>query len=188
MRSYRKVLARLGGLVMLGWLVAACSSQSLQPAASATPTMPTQGGEPSALPPTATPPSDPGGQGTALPPVQPVYPEPVPTLGPGTTGEVPEALLNTIKKDLSARTGADPASIEVVRAEAVVWNDGSLGCPQPGMEYTQMLVDGYWVVLQQGMKTFDYRASESGFFFLCEGQRFPGPVVPGPGASVTPHQ
>ena len=35
----------------------------------------------------------------------------------------------------------------IVRAEPVVWNDGSLGCPEPGMMYTQALLNGYWVII-----------------------------------------
>lgn len=90
------------------------------------------------------------------------------------TGEVPEELMRDIVDDLVERTGADRATIEVLRAEAVVWNDGSLGCPQPGVMYTQALVAGYWVELNCDGKPFDYRASESGFFFLCEQSLQPG--------------
>jgi hypothetical protein len=85
-----------------------------------------------------------------------------------TRGEVPEELLQDIINDLVARTGADPESIEVQRAEAVVWRDGSLGCPRPGMMYTQALVDGYWVVLGYDGEAYDYRANSGGYFALCE--------------------
>jgi hypothetical protein len=33
-----------------------------------------------------------------------------------------------------------------------VWNDGSLGCPEPGMMYTQALVNGYWLIIEAGVK------------------------------------
>jgi hypothetical protein len=36
----------------------------------------------------------------------------------------------------------------VVQAEAVTWPDGALGCPEPGIVYTQALVPGYWVVVE----------------------------------------
>ena len=45
------------------------------------------------------------------------------------------------------------------RPGAVTWNDGSLGCPEPGMFYTQALVDGYHVILQAGDEELDYRVS-----------------------------
>jgi hypothetical protein len=36
----------------------------------------------------------------------------------------------------------------VVAHDEVIWRDGSLGCPQPGMMYTQALVDGFRIVLR----------------------------------------
>ena len=36
--------------------------------------------------------------------------------------------------------------MRLIRDEAVTWSDGSLGCPQPGEYYTQVLVPGYWIV------------------------------------------
>lgn len=84
------------------------------------------------------------------------------------TGEAPQELLDAIVADLVERTGAAPTAIEVLQAEAVIWHDGSLGCPQPGMMYTQALVNGYRVVLSHDGQAFDYRAGNRGFFFLCE--------------------
>lgn len=83
-------------------------------------------------------------------------------------GEVPEELLEEIIADLVKRTGAERGDIQVVRAEAVVWNDGSLGCPKNGEFYIQILVNGYWVVLQVQGIAYDYRASGSEHFILCE--------------------
>ncbi len=102
------------------------------------------------------------------------------TPGPPVTGEAPAALLDAILVDLAGRLGVSADAIEVVRDEAVVWNDGSLGCPEPGMMYTQALVDGYWVVLEYGDQSYDYRASEGGYFRLCENAgAMPG--IPGGG-------
>ncbi|HSM17345.1 MAG TPA: hypothetical protein VK845_10190 [Gemmatimonadales bacterium] len=64
----------------------------------------------------------------------------------------------------------------VLRAEAVTWQDGSLGCPEPGMAYTQALVDGYWVELMAGEETLDYRlSSEGGIKFCADGGSAPLP-------------
>jgi hypothetical protein len=105
-------------------------------------------------------------------------PEIVPavTPWPPVTGEVPAALLDQIIADLAGRLGVPVGEIEVVRGEAVVWNDGSLGCAEPGMMYTQALVDGYWVVLEYEGQLYDYRATEGGHFRLCE---VPGVGLPG---------
>jgi hypothetical protein len=96
------------------------------------------------------------------------------------TGEVPPELLNSILDDLTNRTGVAPKQVSIIRGQAVVWNDGSLGCPKPGMMYTQALVNGYWVELEVAGQRFDYRVSDTGYFFLCESGMQPGfvPVTP----------
>lgn len=95
---------------------------------------------------------------------------------PSVTGEVPENLLDKIRVDLAERTGIASDRLLITQAEAVIWNDGSLGCPQPDILYTQALVNGFWVILEADGKKYDYRASESGYFFICENE-FP-PVSP----------
>jgi hypothetical protein len=91
---------------------------------------------------------------------------------------VPDGLLKQIFEDLSERLGVEIEKIEVVKAEAVEWSDGSLGCPQPGQFYTQALVNGYWLILEVGAATYDYRASERGSFILCEQPSLPALKTP----------
>lgn len=96
---------------------------------------------------------------------------------PPVTGEVPKNIMDSLMNDLSSRIGAAPNQIAVNRAQEVVWNDGSLGCPKPGEAYTQALVKGYWVVLEVNGKQYDYRAAETGYFLLCERGIPPAPPV-----------
>ena len=96
-------------------------------------------------------------------PEQPVHVQPT-----HIVGEVPESTLEAVKDDLAERLGASADEFEVVKAESITWNDGSLGCPKPGQTYTQALVPGYWIILLRGDEEYDYRASERGYFFLCE--------------------
>ncbi len=93
--------------------------------------------------------------------------------GPADTSAVPADLMAKIMADASTRSGVPVGDIFAVRAEQALWNDGSLGCPQPDMSYTQALVDGYWVVLKAQDQLLDYRASKSGFFVFCD-TAFPG--------------
>ena len=99
-----------------------------------------------------------------------------PSSDTGAVGEVPEALLGQILADAAGRADVDADAIEVVSAEAVTWSDGSLDCPEPGMLYTQALVDGYHVVLDADGTELDYRATASGTYRLCEN---PGPPAGG---------
>jgi len=85
------------------------------------------------------------------------------------TGEVPPEILQAIRENLGKRLGIeDPQVPRLVRAQNVTWSDGSLGCPRPGQMYTQALVPGYWVVLEHEDREYDYRASERGYFILCD--------------------
>lgn len=87
--------------------------------------------------------------------------------GEGVTGEVPAELMQRIKQDLAGRTGADPAAMRELIGAFVEWPNSALGCPQPGVEYLQVITPGYRVVLEVGGTTYDYRSDERGFFMLC---------------------
>lgn len=64
--------------------------------------------------------------------------------------------------------------------EGTNFNDTSLGCPQPGQTYAQVLTPGYIFTLTYQGITYDYRVSEDGtIVLLCEsGQALPTPTFP----------
>lgn len=128
---------------------------------TAVPTTEAEGGEPAD---SETPPERPTRE---LPDsVQTIPPQD--DAGPMITGEVPQDMLNNMAADLASRLNVGQGEIAVTTAQSVVWNDGSLGCPEPGMFYTQALVDGYFVVLTVGETSYNYHASQNGYFLLCE--------------------
>ena len=89
-----------------------------------------------------------------------------------SAGEIPEELLGDILIDASERSGITPNDLEILTAEAASWNDGSLGCPEPGQMYTQALVDGFHVVIRAAEEELDYRVGNGGFR-LCENPTAP---------------
>lgn len=60
------------------------------------------------------------------------------------------------KRELSKRVGIDAGHIEVICSEEATWPDTSLGMPEPGMVYAQMLVSGYRVLLSVHNKTYEF--------------------------------
>lgn len=92
--------------------------------------------------------------------------------GGGGSAVTPGALANQIeaaKTDLRNRVSAlKDDAIRVVSAEEVVWNDGSLGCPEPGMMYTMALVPGYRVVLEAEGRTYNYHGAKDRPPRLCQ--------------------
>jgi hypothetical protein len=120
-------------------------------------------GEPSVTP-SAGGPTDGPSIGETLPP----------STGAPASGEVPseiDAIVAAILADAAERTGVPEEAIEVVQAEAVTWSDGSMDCPEPGMLYTQALVDGFHVIVDADGEELDYRSARGGSFLLCENGR-----------------
>jgi hypothetical protein len=109
-------------------------------------------------------------EATTIPPQVPDPIDPiVPTQGGQVqSGEVPAVILDAVLADAADRTAVDVDESDVALAEFVVWSDGSLGCPEPGVVYTQALVEGYRVVIDVDGTIIDYRLNSSGAFRVCE--------------------
>jgi hypothetical protein len=95
----------------------------------------------------------------------------VPPTPEGEPGLPPEALLGRILAAAAQHSGLPADALAVSDSRRVTWNDGSLGCPQPGVHYTQALVPGWRVIVQAGERQLDYRVAERGYFLLCEPDR-----------------
>ena len=71
------------------------------------------------------------------------------------------------KDDLANRTNIPFDQIEVVSVQSMTWPDSSMGCPQPGMAYTQVLQDGLLIQLQAGGFNYNYHSGGNREPFLC---------------------
>jgi hypothetical protein len=69
--------------------------------------------------------------------------------------------------DLARRQGVDPSAITTVSVENVTWRDSSIGCPQQGMQYLQVLVDGVRVVLELDGRRYEYHSGRGRPPFYC---------------------
>ncbi|QGG96407.1 hypothetical protein [Actinomarinicola tropica] len=81
---------------------------------------------------------------------------------PARTGQSDAAVA-----DLAARLDVDPADVGVVSVEAVTWSDASLGCPQPGMMYPQVLTEGVRIILEVDGRQYRYHGGATGDPSLC---------------------
>jgi hypothetical protein len=79
-----------------------------------------------------------------------------------------ERVLEQAREDLAARLSVEKGRIELVEMRRVTWPDGSLGCPRPGMAYTQMLQDGWLIRLKVGDRIYEYHSGLDSAPFLCE--------------------
>jgi len=68
----------------------------------------------------------------------------------------PEAVaLNTVADTF----GISRQELTVTDSRTVEFNDASLGCPQTGMMYAQVITPGYRILVEHQERTFDVRVS-----------------------------
>jgi hypothetical protein len=98
--------------------------------------------------------------------------------------DAPQAVLDALAA-LNQKLGTN-----LILANLTSWNweqknfpDTSLGCPQPGQTYTQVVTSGFIVQLSYNGTTYDYRvAADRSRVFLCS----PGGGAPAPSVTTTP--
>ncbi len=71
----------------------------------------------------------------------------------------PETLAKTILKHELKAPGND---IDIVSIENMTWADSSLGCPEPGKFYAQMLVDGHLIVASYDKQHYNVHLGNGG--------------------------
>ncbi len=62
-----------------------------------------------------------------------------------TSTELPDSVRGAVITAAATQTNTTAANVEILRSEAVTWNDGCLGVAAPGEACTQALVDGFVV-------------------------------------------
>ena len=70
-----------------------------------------------------------------------------------------DSLVMLAKFDLTLKTGADIEKIATESVEEFNFSDASLGVPEPGVAYTQVITPGYIIILIAEGETYEYHAS-----------------------------
>lgn len=68
---------------------------------------------------------------------------------------------------VSTELGLSPDAITVESVEEVNWPDASLGCPQPGMFYAQVVTPGYRVIVVAGGQRYAVHLNAGGRGRIC---------------------
>ena len=73
---------------------------------------------------------------------------------------VPEysPVVDLAKNDLSQRLNIPIEDIILVKEEAVDWPDTSLGYPQEGISYAQVITSGFRIILKTQDKLYEYHS------------------------------
>jgi hypothetical protein len=78
-----------------------------------------------------------------------------------------ETVMLLVVADAAQRAGVDPSQVSLVSIEAVQWPDASLGCPQSGMMYIQMITPGYRVMVAAAGVQQEYHTDSVQSIVLC---------------------
>jgi hypothetical protein len=78
-----------------------------------------------------------------------------------------QALIAKAKEDLAKRLSITVLEINVVEAAEVTWPDSSLGCPQEGMAYAQVLTPGYQILLEYRNNKYEYHSNKDTYVIYC---------------------
>ena len=84
-----------------------------------------------------------------------------------TTASMPRAVRRAVVADAARRFKVAESAVVLARAEQVTWSDGSLGCPEPGRMYTQMLVPGFRVTATTTAGQMLYHTDTRGNVVTC---------------------
>ena len=78
--------------------------------------------------------------------------------------------------DLATRIGVAEDTIKVKGARSVQWSSGAMGCPKPGMNYTQALVPGVRLLLEANGDVYYYHGRNGRKLFYCPAGRAQAPA------------
>jgi hypothetical protein len=131
------------------------------------PVIPTPAATPSPLPATP-PPLSPTPSPTATAPPASATPVPSASSTPAPTPSTPALPpVDAALRDASSYLGLPRDQLQVERFESRTWSDGSLGCPQPGRLYPQVITPGYLVIISGGGQRLEYHTNERDSVVLC---------------------
>ena len=101
---------------------------------------------------------------------------PAVAVGPGI-----KRLVDIATADLAAKLGIEKTDIQVAEAGYVTWRDSSIGCPQPDMQYMQVLTNGSRIVLKTREGVFHYHSGGNRQPAYCASPSKIGPLPYSPG-------
>lgn len=77
------------------------------------------------------------------------------------------AMVERAATALAADLGIERGAVTVTRVERTEWPDSSLGCPEPGKAYLQVITPGYRVVLDANGRSYEYHTNLRDLAIRC---------------------
>jgi hypothetical protein len=95
-------------------------------------------------------------------------PPPQPAGEPVSNAEVPREVRRAVVADAARRLNVAENLVVLTAAERVTWSDGALGCPEPGMNYSQALVPGFRITAKSAQGGLVYHTDANGNLARCD--------------------
>lgn len=111
---------------------------------------------------------------TALPAVSfsqtppPVQEEGIDMLNEGPTpGPQAQKMIRLAKESLAKKFKFNEDQIHVASIQAMDWPDASIGCPQAGMVYAEVVTPGYQILFEANGQSYSYHTDTENKVVLC---------------------
>lgn len=89
------------------------------------------------------------------------------------------SLVEASARDLNLQTDVPLDEIELLSAVSVVWPTAALGCPEAGMSYAEVQIEGLLITLGAGGEEYSYHTDGSNNYVLCrDGARISSGIIP----------
>ena len=140
------------------------------PADSGYPAMPEEQAPPTAYPDTTA----------GVPPTEIDPASLTPVVGEVVTPSAQQTqLVEASARDLTVQTDVPLDEIELLSAMNVVWPNAALGCPEEGMNYAEVQVEGMLITLGAGGQEYTYHTDGSNNYVFCrDGARISSGIIP----------
>jgi hypothetical protein len=135
------------GLIAALWVVGGCSATGGGSSSGPPPSNDRESLQPASVQPSRVPPS--GSVGS-----------------PGPM-DLPASIIDPVVAEVARLANVPVDQVTVKSAEGMTFPNGGLGCPEPGMAYTQVMVDGFKIVADAAGTTYDFRGTGPGRFRRC---------------------
>ena len=95
-------------------------------------------------------------------------PNGVPTVTPVSVPSEAAAVVNAALIDAATHLGVSQDQLRIDQVQPQQWPDASLGCPQPGQLYSQVVTPGYLIIVSsKDGKQLEYHADARSRVTLC---------------------
>lgn len=90
-----------------------------------------------------------------------------------------QSLIDKAMMDLAQQLSVSTNQISFIQAISATWSDSSLGCPQPGMTYSQAVTPGYLIQLQADDRIYEFHTDVDQHVVFCGENTIEFPIKPG---------